>query len=259
MCSCGESRIVRELACVDPYNIADGGLISPEFRSGTLLSLPAVPIQGPSNGNSRADAFRVNARSSALTFFGCSENVGHDSDFPEGEHMQMTAGHRTLSIIALGLLLLAAPVQASLEKIPPHAPVVRVTTLHKVSTVKTQMIASWYGQQFQGRKTASGEIFDLNKLTAAHKTLPLGSVVKLTVISTGKSIVVRINDRGPWIKGRDFDLSEEAATELGMHDRGIAAVEATVLKGRLARLALAQEALSLIPARPATLHAMPSE
>jgi rare lipoprotein A len=91
------------------------------------------------------------------------------------------------------------------------------------------MIASWYGKKFQGRLTANGEYFDKNKLTAANKILPLGSVVKLTVPSTGRSVIVRINDRGPWIKGRDFDLSEAAATELGIHKQGIAGLEVAVL------------------------------
>ena len=91
-------------------------------------------------------------------------------------------------------------------------------------------IASWYGKKFQGRRTSSGERFDLHKLTAANKTLPLGSLVKLTCPSTGKSVVVRINDRGPWLKGRDFDLSEAAATKLGMHEQGVAAVEMALVK-----------------------------
>ena len=95
---------------------------------------------------------------------------------------------------------------------------------------KTRMVASWYGEQFQGRKTSSGEIFDLNKLTAAHKTLPLGSLVRLTVAKTGRSVVVKINDRGPWISGRDLDLSEAAAIALGIHEKGVAPVEMAVVK-----------------------------
>lgn len=144
--------------------------------------------------------------------------------------MPMTTRHRTMSILSLVLLLLSAPVQASLEKA-----VLRARPIHAV-TAKTLMVASWYGQKFQGRKTASGEIFDLNKLTAAHKTLPLGSLVKLTLKSTGHSVIVRINDRGPWIKGRDFDLSEAAAWQLGMHKRGIAQVEVTFIQSDLATL-----------------------
>lgn len=92
------------------------------------------------------------------------------------------------------------------------------------------MIASWYGQKFQGRRTSSGDRFDRMKLTAAHRTLPLGSVVRLTAPLTGRSVEVRINDRGPWIKDRDFDLSEAAALKLGIHEKGVAAVEATLIK-----------------------------
>lgn len=95
---------------------------------------------------------------------------------------------------------------------------------------KMRMVASWYGEQFQGRKTSSGELFDLNQLTAAHRTLPLGSFVRLTALTTGRSVVVRINDRGPWLKGRDFDLSEAAAIALGIHEKGVAPVEMAVLK-----------------------------
>jgi rare lipoprotein A len=91
------------------------------------------------------------------------------------------------------------------------------------------MIASWYGKQFQGRLTSSGEHFDLNKLTAASKTLRLGTLVILTSPSTGRTVVVRINDRGPWLKGRDLDLSEAAAFKLGIHEKGVARLEAAVI------------------------------
>ena len=164
----------------------------------------------------------------------------------------MTTQHRTFTILGLGLVLLGAPMQSSLEKyIPrPRAMVHTAESSTRViasrvkkrvdSTIKAQMIASWYGEQFQGRQTSSGELFDLNKLTAAHKTLPLGCMVKLKAVSTGKSVVVRINDRGPWIKGRDFDLSEAAALALGIHNRGVAAVEATIAERDYAVMAKAQ-------------------
>jgi rare lipoprotein A len=92
------------------------------------------------------------------------------------------------------------------------------------------MIASWYGKKFQGRLTSSGERFDLNKLTAASRTLPLGSRIMLTAPSTGRSVVVKINDRGPWLKGRDLDLSEAAAQKLGIHEKGIAKVLVALLR-----------------------------
>lgn len=80
--------------------------------------------------------------------------------------------------------------------------------------------ASYYSDKFQGRKTANGERFDQRKLTAAHRTLPLGSRVRVENIKTGKVIEVRVNDRGPYVKNRELDLSKRAANELGMK-RGV--------------------------------------
>jgi len=90
--------------------------------------------------------------------------------------------------------------------------------------------ASWYGGKFQGRQTASGEIFDTNKLTAAHKTLPFGTVVEVTNLDNGKSIEVRINDRGPFVEGRIIDLSRAAATKIGMMSTGIAPVKVEITR-----------------------------
>ena len=85
--------------------------------------------------------------------------------------------------------------------------------------------ASWYGEQFHGRRTASGERFDLNEMTAAHRSLPFGTKVCVRSAVTGKSVVVRINDRGPFAPGRVIDLSKAAAKELGMMGLGIKPVE----------------------------------
>jgi rare lipoprotein A len=93
-------------------------------------------------------------------------------------------------------------------------------------------MASWYGQQHQGRPTASGEAFDMNKLTAAHRTLPFGTRLRVTNVENGKSVVVRVNDRGPHVPGRVLDLSYRAAQALGMTDTGVARVEVVVLRGR---------------------------
>lgn len=90
--------------------------------------------------------------------------------------------------------------------------------------------ASWYGGRFQGKKTASGEIFDTNKLTAAHKKLPFGTLVRVVNLQNEKSVVVRINDRGPFVKGRVLDLSFAAAQALGFERKGTAHVEVRVLK-----------------------------
>jgi len=92
-------------------------------------------------------------------------------------------------------------------------------------------LASWYGHQEQGRPTANGERFDQRKLTAAHRTLPLPSHVRVTNLENGKSIVVRVNDRGPFIRGRVLDLSTGAARALGMTKEGVALVRIVVLPG----------------------------
>lgn len=89
--------------------------------------------------------------------------------------------------------------------------------------------ASWYGGKFQGRQTASGEIFDTNLMTAAHKTLPFGSLVKVTNLENGKTVVVKINDRGPFVEGRIIDLSRAAAEEIGMVGAGVADVSLEIL------------------------------
>ncbi|MCD4742012.1 MAG: septal ring lytic transglycosylase RlpA family protein [Desulfobacteraceae bacterium] len=93
-------------------------------------------------------------------------------------------------------------------------------------------IASWYGKKFHGRKTASGEVYNMYAMTAAHKTLPLQTWVKVHNFKNNREIVVRINDRGPFVKGRIIDLSFTGAKKLGMADQGTAPVKVVVL-GRL--------------------------
>ncbi len=90
-------------------------------------------------------------------------------------------------------------------------------------------IASWYGPGFQGRRTASGEIYNMYKLTAAHKTLPLGTYVKVVNLKNGRSVIVKVNDRGPFIPGRIIDLSYEAAKRIGMLKNGTTRVKLTAL------------------------------
>ena len=90
--------------------------------------------------------------------------------------------------------------------------------------------ASYYGARFAGRKTANGEIFNPRRLTAAHRTLPFGSKVKVTNRRNGKSVVVRINDRGPFAKGRVIDLSKEAARRIGLIRAGHGPVELALLR-----------------------------
>lgn len=91
-------------------------------------------------------------------------------------------------------------------------------------------IASWYGPGFQGNRTSNGEIYDMNGISAAHKSLPFGTIVRVVDLDTGKSVVVRINDRGPFIKGRIIDLSKGAAEKLGIIDKGIAHVGLRIVR-----------------------------
>ncbi len=89
--------------------------------------------------------------------------------------------------------------------------------------------ASWYGPKFHGRTTASGEKFNQNALTAAHRSLPFGTQVKVTNVNNGRSVVVRINDRGPFVAGRIIDLSAAAARTLGLVQSGVAPVRLQIL------------------------------
>jgi rare lipoprotein A len=91
-------------------------------------------------------------------------------------------------------------------------------------------VASYYAHKYHGRKTASGERFDMNALTAAHKTLPFGTKVKVTNLDNGKTVTVRITDRGPFVKGRIIDLSLAAAKKIDMVKAGIAPVEVRAIR-----------------------------
>lgn len=101
--------------------------------------------------------------------------------------------------------------------------------------------ASWYGRAFHGRRTASGERFDMQALTAAHRTLPLGSYVRVSVPSTQKWVVVKINDRGPFARGRVIDLSFAAAKMLGLQHAGTARVNIEGLSRQEAKAAQAEQ------------------
>lgn len=91
-------------------------------------------------------------------------------------------------------------------------------------------VASWYGPNFHGKMTANGEIYNQNDLTAAHKTLPLPSIVRVTNLENGRSLVVRVNDRGPYAHGRIIDMSKRAAELLGFKNNGVAKVRVKVLE-----------------------------
>ena len=100
-----------------------------------------------------------------------------------------------------------------------------------LSVYKSSAVASYYADKYHGRKTSNGEIFNMYDLTAAHKTLPFNTKVKVTNLSNGKSVIVRINDRGPFIKGREIDLSKAAAVKIGMIKSGTAKVSLEIVGG----------------------------
>lgn len=101
--------------------------------------------------------------------------------------------------------------------------------LEDESDYKEQGIASWYGKKFHGRNTANGEVYDMYAMTAAHKKLPIPSYVRVTNLNNGRSVVVRVNDRGPFHDGRIIDLSYAAAQRLGFVAQGTAPVEVEII------------------------------
>lgn len=114
-------------------------------------------------------------------------------------------------------------------------------------------IASWYGPQFHGKQTANGEIFDMNALSAAHRTLPMPSVVRVVNLENGRSLIVRVNDRGPFARGRIIDMSRRAAQILGFQRNGTARVRVEIVPDESRRLK--QLAMSGAPLSEQTLMA----
>lgn len=114
-------------------------------------------------------------------------------------------------------------------------------------------VASWYGSDFHGRRTANGETYDMNAMTAAHPTLPMPTIVRVTNLDNGRSAIVRINDRGPFAEDRIIDMSRAGARELGFETKGLARVRVTVLREaslrlkRAARLAEMDEVARVAP------------
>ena len=128
-------------------------------------------------------------------------------------------------------IAMAAPPAAAAPSVTPAATTAAATPPEAASRPERsaallgQGLASWYGGKFHGRRTASGERFDRHALTAAHRTLPFGTRVRVRSLATGQEVVVRINDRGPHKPTRIIDLSEAAITALGVRHRGVTAVE----------------------------------
>lgn len=142
--------------------------------------------------------------------------------------LQSWAGFR-----ALLLILVVTPVLIAPPDVRPGD--VELPALHS-----WEGVTSWYGPRFHGRLTANGEIYDMYAPTAAHVTLPLGSLIRVTNPRTGRSKVVRINDRGPYIEGRELDLSYQTARELGLVKKGVAKVRIELLHVPKRRVYVAQ-------------------
>ena len=122
---------------------------------------------------------------------------------------------------------------APVEIAPPEVvatPVLQATTPVPTPAPLQTGVASYYGKWFHGRKTANGEIFNMTTLTAAHPTLPFGTLLKVTNTHNNESVVVRINDRGPYKGQRIIDLSQAAAAKIGMIGRGLASVVLEIFK-----------------------------
>ncbi len=136
----------------------------------------------------------------------------------------MSHSPHNLRFIALAFFILMAFSRCATR---PHS----VTKPEPVTVLKSfEGVASWYGRELNGRRTASGERFNMKALTAAHKTLPFGTRLRVTDLATQKSVVVRVNDRGPFVRGRVLDLSYQAAKEIGLLARGHDRVKIEVLK-----------------------------
>jgi len=145
-------------------------------------------------------------------------------------------------LIILTLLLSIVACGTKVQKTPPRSDYagavygrpyvirgIKYYPLQKVQEFEQYGLASWYGKEEHGKLTATGEKFNMYDLTAAHKTLPLGSMVLVKNLENGKELVVRINDRGPFVKGRIIDLSYKGAEELGFAGKGVTKVKIELL------------------------------
>src|SRR4029077_18671754 len=112
--------------------------------------------------------------------------------------------------------------------------------------IEDRGVASWYGESFHGKQSANGELFDMGALTAAHRTLPLGSVVRVINLANGKYVHVRITDRGPYVAGRILDLSRGAAARLGMVGGGLSVVRVQLVGERRPAALLSSETMETV-------------
>jgi rare lipoprotein A (peptidoglycan hydrolase) len=152
-----------------------------------------------------------------------------DSSSSSRERRPRGAGFVWVAAIALTAYLGTAVASGNRERLWENFSLPEDGAAADSGTFRTTGRASWYGPRFDGNPTASGETFDMHALTAAHRTLPLGSRVLVHNLENDQRVVVKINDRGPYVQGRDIDLSYGAARQLGMVPDGLARVEITPL------------------------------
>ena len=131
-----------------------------------------------------------------------------------------------LGLIALFVFTLAGCSLQNFAPAPTPARSYYAPSPQRIGTTRTE-VASWYGPGFAGRRTSTGEVYNPEGLTAASTTLPLGSHVRVVNPDTGKAVVVRINDRGPYVHGRSLDLSHGAAKQIGLTGKGVGRVQVT--------------------------------
>ena len=142
----------------------------------------------------------------------------------------MTSRRLLLGVVLISMLGVACGrhrPSARVPRVPASSPE-RTAEVARPGRTETGY-ASWYGDPYHGRRAANGEIYDKHQLTAAHLTLPFDTVVKVVNLENGRSVVVRINDRGPFVKGRIIDLSQEAARQIAMIGPGTAMVRLEIL------------------------------
>ncbi|MGH9359657.1 MAG: septal ring lytic transglycosylase RlpA family protein [Terriglobia bacterium] len=132
--------------------------------------------------------------------------------------------------IAIGLGVAALVAMSAPSKAGTPAAYAPISLCSTGKAAWKKGVASWYGEEFQGDPTASGEAFNMNALTAAHRNLPLGTEIKVTNLRNHRSLVLRVNDRGPFIPGRMLDVSRAAARRLGFAGRGLAPIRIDVVK-----------------------------
>lgn len=200
-------------------------------RLSGLLTMSAVLFAGS------AIAINANAVESKTSLATISQDNASRIDRVLGELSRQHDGASSLvkSARQPTSLALSSPLLASdTAQVSNDADVLeRLTAVasNSVSKFKQTGLASWYGRQFHGRKTASGETFDMNGLTAAHRSLPLNCYVKVTNKTNGKSVVVKVNDRGPFHGNRVMDLSYGAAKQLGITNKGVGNVSIERVSG----------------------------